>query len=614
MVSERAVVGQLVLDEPVEVEARRGVALRIGRSIVIGLSAQGKFRRAVLVVDRSVERTAERGLERKPLADVIPEEGTAGHRHAVDHLRLQRSQRHGVQDLVVLVVCTNTPITVTLEVKRTILIIDGPDRARCQRRLHDASAVVIPRGIYLVRLRIGGREIHAVLEILVLAVEVHAEGVALEVGVDDDALLVVIVPRNEIIDVLAFARNGNVVARGRGRAEDGILPVGVGQARFSVQIGNQLHGVIHIRFGAISVRSRTARILIEIGRIVRLLRDLGILVGIHQVDLFRNLLDAVVAVVGHLDGLRFPLLGRDEDHAVRTARTVNRGRRGVLQHLHRLDVVRIEVREAVLHRHAVDDIQRVVAGRGRADTAHAHHHVAFGIAARLHHLHTGHLAGHRLPEVGDRTVGDILGLDRRDGRRDVALLHGTVTDHHYVVQRRGLLPELDIERRTAADGNLLRVVADVRYDQHVVRRHVQRKAAVDTRTGTFGRTLHHNCSTDNRLAGCILHLALDRPGLLPGGFVLRVVFGDQIDFLIADLIADPGAGKEAVQRRFELRVRHVKRHDPVGINRRTRVVERIAGLPRNLVQHLHQLYLPEPDSHLLRRDRGHGRHQKNCRQ
>ena len=71
--------------------------------------------------------------------------------------------------------------------------------------------------------------------------------------------------------MLALARDSDVVTRGRGRTENGILPIGIGQSRFTVQVGNQLHGIIHIRFGAISVRSRAAGIFVEIGSIMCLL-------------------------------------------------------------------------------------------------------------------------------------------------------------------------------------------------------------------------------------------------------------------------------------------------------------------------------------------------------
>ena len=235
------------------------------------------------------------------------------------------------------------------------------------------------------------------------------------------------------------------MARSRSRAENGVLPIGIREARLAVQVGNEFDRVIHVRLGTLAVDGRAAGIFVEIGSVMRLFRHLRILVSVHQVDFLRHLFHAVVTVVGDLNRFRSAFLRGDEDHAVRTARTVDCGRRGILEHLHRFDVVRIEVRKAVLHRYAVDDVERVVAGRGRTDASHAHHHIAFGVAARLHHLHARHLAGHRLPEVRNGLIGDVFGLDRRNGRRNVAFLYGTVTDHHHIVEFRGVFRQPDFQ-------------------------------------------------------------------------------------------------------------------------------------------------------------------------
>ena len=175
VVAERAVESQLVLDEPVEIEARRSVAFGIGAGVVIGFAEQRQLRRTILVVDRSVERSADRSLERQTRQDVVAQKSTTRHRHAVDDLRLERRKCHGVQHLVMLVVRADSPVAVALEIERAVLVVDRPDRARGQRRLHDAARAVGSRGVHLIRFRVRGRKIHAVFEILVLAVEIQTE-------------------------------------------------------------------------------------------------------------------------------------------------------------------------------------------------------------------------------------------------------------------------------------------------------------------------------------------------------------------------------------------------------------------------------------------------------
>lgn len=56
------------------------------------------------------------------------------------------------------------------------------------------------------------------------------------------------------------------------------------------------------------------------------------------------------------------IVGRlDEDHTIAGAQAVDRRRRRALEHLCVLDVVRIEeVDVGVLHRHAVNDVERIV--------------------------------------------------------------------------------------------------------------------------------------------------------------------------------------------------------------------------------------------------------------
>ena len=68
---------------------------------------------------------------------------------------------------------------------------------------------------------------------------------------------------------------------------------------------------------------------------------------------------------------RATLGGFDQDHAVAGARPIDRRGRRVLQHLDRRDVVRVdEVDVGILHRDAVDDVERIIVLE-RADAADA---------------------------------------------------------------------------------------------------------------------------------------------------------------------------------------------------------------------------------------------------
>jgi len=105
-------------------------------------------------------------------------------------------------------------------------------------------------------------------------------------------------------------------------------------------------------------------------------------------------------------------LGLDDDHPVGAAHPVHRRLGGVLQHLDRRDVMRIDAPErparCCFHRDTVDHVQRLVAPVQRRDPADANGDAAVG---RARHHHAGKAVHQQL-------------LDRPAGRtRDLFLRH-----------------------------------------------------------------------------------------------------------------------------------------------------------------------------------------------
>jgi hypothetical protein len=103
-------------------------------------------------------------------------------------------------------------------------------------------------------------------------------------------------------------------------------------------------------------------------------------------------------------------LGLDDDHPVGAPHAVNRRLGGVLQHLDRLDIVRIDAPEgparAGLYRHVVDHIQGLVAPVQRGDPADANGEATLG---RPRHLHAGKALHQQLL---DRPAGHALDVFR----------------------------------------------------------------------------------------------------------------------------------------------------------------------------------------------------------
>ena len=144
--------------------------------------------------------------------------------------------------------------------------------------------------------------------------DIGAEGVAVEIGADGDTVLAVVASGNEVIGLFVGARDGEFVVLEQGAAVvDFVEPADVDLAEPVVVFSGGESDLLFI------------------------LDSLG---GVHQVPVSLGELGEAelhpvgdVGFVGHSSAL-----GGDHDHAVCGAGSVDRGRRGVLQHGDRLDV------------------------------------------------------------------------------------------------------------------------------------------------------------------------------------------------------------------------------------------------------------------------------------
>ena len=238
-----------------------------------------------------------------------------------------------------------------------------------------------------------------------------------------------------------------------------------------------------------------------------LLHQFAVLPGVEHVEALGHLRDADEGRERDL-GSHLPaaLLGGDEHHAVGGARTVDGGRRGVFQHLHRLDLVGREVSDGVValaHGNAVNHIERVVARRDGRSAAHADHHALTGRAVGLDDLHTGGLALQGSGSRGDRTAREVVGLDDRHSRREVLLFDRTVTDRHHGVEGHGVFAEFHVHLRAAVQGDRLRDESQ-RLENQVSRIpppfEFEGISAVYARRGTVGGALLDDRSPDDGLS------------------------------------------------------------------------------------------------------------------
>ena len=400
-----------------------------------------------------------------------------------------------------------------------------------------------------------------------------------------------------------------------GRAEDGVLPVGVGhRAGLVLQVGRdeRVNAVVGLGTVLVGVVDRTRRNVEQVGAVAGLFEDFGEFIGIEHVDRLRDARDAELAVIAHDGAFALAAFGRDEDDAARAARTVDRRRRGIFEHFEALDVAAFEVREGPgVARNAVDDVERVVARRGRLDAADADRNVAVGLAAQGEHLHARHLGGHGVAEIGRRHGGEVFGLDGRDGRRHVALvLHAVAYDHHVVHGDRLAFQRNVGLRLVVGEGQFHFVVADERVDQHGVG-----QPDVD---GVFAHGVGRRADrgafqddggADQRRAAFVGHAALHGTSGVSGRAGLRFPppFGCEDNF--QPLNFHIHIGKHLGDDRGDAAVDGLHRHPFVGVDVGVDVGERVLAVGFDALQQLFDgnVLRIDGDGRDLGRSRG-GRH------
>jgi hypothetical protein len=138
----------------------------------------------------------------------------------------------------------------------------------------------------------------------------------------------------------------------------------------------------------------------------------------------------------------------DDDHAVGCLRAVLRGGGGILQHVHRLDVVGVEI-GVLAQVHPVDDVERRDAAADEILSANDDLRGPARLAG-TGHVHAGDPAAQRLFDRRHRLVAQRLTRDIGDGVRDVAPRLRRVTDDHLLGECRGCHDELEAGRREPA--------------------------------------------------------------------------------------------------------------------------------------------------------------------
>ena len=209
-----------------------------------------------------------------------------------------------------------------------------------------------------------------------------------------------------------------------------------------------------------------------------LVHNRHILLGIQHRLLPPGILPTVAEVIADACLSNLTTLRCHQHHAVGSSATIDSCRCCILQNLHRLYIRRVQVVDTTIHRHAVNDIQRIRAVH-RSYTTNAHFRVRVRLSRRLRDLHARHLSLQCI--LNTRWLGQVqvVAAHFRDGSRHHAFLLYAVAHHHHVLQHFRILAQRYLH--VAGSFQLLSQIAYIANDDSGSLVHVQRKLTIKVR-------------------------------------------------------------------------------------------------------------------------------------
>ena len=509
---------QAVHDHPFEVDVHARPLGRLARIAVVIVVVGGG--------QRGVVRThGGRSGQILPGFGVVPVAVGGGHRKAADH-RIALVERASVEHL---------PLD--------LRIVEGRGRRQASGHLERGVAVEGEAGesrshadaaVVRITRRRGIAD--------VLAAAVHADVVVLPEGVVEPLALLVVVLENDDLTGVHRVFDPFVTLRQRlARIEVARRP-----ARSGAVAGSR-------RFGAVENAERVRAAAVAFGD--RRAQREQVIPAVHQVEFRGRTLIGPLPLENDLRSLvGRALLGGDENHAVRCARAVDTGRRGVLEHLDRLDVVRVQASHfayGAVHQH--DRIVGVVDRRTAADQEfrrRTRRSVGRG------DLQAGDTAFHTVPDEVHGHAFEGFAVHFRDRRSHGLARLRAVSHDHDLLQHRLVLLHRDVDHRTAADQLFAFRVTDVREEQDRAGLRLDRIGAVGPGGRAARGVLHQHRGADQRASRRVADTA--RHAVLPLRFRSAVVC--QHDRAVHYFVAESPFGEYVIQNPLQRGVALAYRH------------------------------------------------------
>ena len=330
-----------------------------------------------------------------------------------------------------------------------------------------------------------------------LDVEVDADGVTLVIVVEEVVLLGGVAYRNEVGHGIAAARDVELVLLDMAIAGEVAPPVVVTGDDVALAVGHP--------------RVRHTRSEVEVGILLGVARCFGLgvepealvvevehLLAVHGVEVLGWLLDAVAALERNLGLALGTLLGGDEEYAVGSLCTIDGGGRSVLQYIDALDVGRVEARKTAGVDDTVENDEHARVTRNGVGATHGDRWVrTCGTCLAYVQAGDGTLQG--LQYVGVGRLLECFNVRACDCAREVALLHGAVTNHYDVVEQLVVFGKNYAEVTASFGGNLLGGEAHIGNHKDSIVLHSEGELSVKVGHGAIERTLFEYGSTNDWL-------------------------------------------------------------------------------------------------------------------
>src|SRR6185312_6494124 len=238
-------------------------------------------------------------------------------------------------------------------------------------------------------------------------------GVTLVILQRHDALVLEIIETDAVVAMFGAAGDAEVLIRDISLLEQQLLPIGV-------------YTVILIQ--GVGMNGSAG------GRIIGLPQGYE-LRPVHHRVFSPDLFDPGIPIIGEPGLLsKRAFIRRDQYYAVGAARTINSGRRGILEDIDTLDLAGTDVAEIPDIGYAVQYDQWVIGGVQRPRTPDTDLHPGAGLGGGLRHFDARHTSLQSPRNIHGRHLVHFIPGDRCYGTRDILSTLRPIADDHHLIE------------------------------------------------------------------------------------------------------------------------------------------------------------------------------------